>query len=310
MARVVFMGTPEFAVPTLWALAEHQQVTGVVTQPDRQAGRGRTLVESPVKQVAMERGLPIFQPENLGGPEPLAHLAAWRPDAVVVAAFGQLLPVTVLDLPPHGCLNVHASLLPRYRGAAPIAAAILSGDAVTGITIMRMDEGLDTGPILAQVECPIAHDDTTGSMTSKLAALGADLLLKTLDGWLAGTVEARPQDDAQATYCSQLEKEDGLLDWLKPAAYLDRQMRACDPWPGAFTRWQGKRLKVLRARPLPGWQGKGQPGQVLEIGKGIGVATGEGALELLEVQLAGKKPMPAAVFARGQRDLIGGLLGT
>jgi len=310
MARVVFMGTPEFAVPTLWALAEHQQVTGVVTQPDRQAGRGRTLVESPVKQVAMERGLPIFQPENLGGPEPLAHLAAWRPDAVVVAAFGQLLPVTVLDLPPHGCLNVHASLLPRYRGAAPIAAAILSGDAVTGITIMRMDEGLDTGPILAQAECPIAHDDTTGSMTDKLAELGADLLLKTLDGWLAGTVEARPQDDAQATYCSQLEKEDGLLDWLKPAAYLDRQMRACDPWPGAFTRWQGKRLKVLRARPLPGWQGKGQPGQVLEIGKGIGVATGEGALELLEVQLAGKKPMPAAVFARGQRDLIGGLLGT
>ena len=310
MARVVFMGTPEFAVPTLRALDEHHQVAGVVTQPDRRAGRGRTLVESPVKQVAMEQGLAILQPETLGGPEPLAHLAAWRPDAVVVAAFGQLLPVTVLDLPPHGCLNVHASLLPRYRGAAPIAAAILNGDSVTGIAIMRMDEGLDTGPILAQAECPIAHDDTTGSMTDKLAELGAELLLKTLDGWLEGTVQARPQDDAQATYCSQLEKEDGHLDWGQSAAYLDRQIRACDPWPGAFTRWEGKRLKVLRARPLPDWQGKGRPGQVLETGKGIGVATGEGALELLEVQLAGKKPMPAAVFARGQRDLIGGLLGT
>jgi methionyl-tRNA formyltransferase len=303
------MGTPEFAVPTLQALAEHHQVAGVVTQPDRRAGRGRTLVESPVKQVAMERGLPIFQPETLGGLEPLAHLAAWRPHAIVVAAFGQLLPVPVLDLPPHGCLNVHASLLPRYRGAAPIAAAIFNGDAVTGITIMRMDEGLDTGPILAQAECPIAPDDTTGSLTDKLAELGAGLLLKTLDDWLGGTVQAQPQDDAQATYCSQLEKEDGLLDWLKPAAYLDRQIRACDPWPGAFTRWQGKRLKVLRARPLPDWQGEGRPGQVVQMGKAIGVVTGQGALELSEVQLAGKNPMPAAVFARGQRDLVGGLIG-
>jgi methionyl-tRNA formyltransferase len=309
MARVVFMGTPEFAAPTLRALDEHHEVAGVVTQPDRRAGRGRTLVESPVKQVAMERGLPIFQPETLGGPESHAHLTAWRPDAVVVAAFGQLLPGSVLDLPPHGCLNVHASLLPRYRGAAPIAAAILSGDAVTGITIMRMDEGLDTGPILAQAECPIAPDDTTGSLTDKLAELGAGLLLKTLDDWLGGTVQAQPQDDAQATYCSQLEKEDGLLDWLKPAAYLDRQIRACDPWPGAFTRWQGKRLKVLRARPLPDWQGEGRPGQVVQMGKAIGVVTGQGALELSEVQLAGKNPMPAAVFARGQRDLVGGLIG-
>jgi len=303
------MGTPEFAVPTLRSLDEQHQVVGVVTQPDRKAGRGRKLVESPVKQVALDRGLPLFQPGTLRGPEPLAHLAAWHPDAIVVAAFGQLLPGPVLDLPPHGCLNVHASLLPRYRGAAPIAAAILNGETVTGITIMRMDEGLDTGPILAQAESPIAPDDTTGSLTAKLAELGAGLLLKTLEGWLEGAVQAQPQDDAHATYCSQLEKEDGLLDWGQPAAYLDRQIRACDPWPGAFARWQGQRLKVLRARPLPGWQGEGQPGQVMEMGKAISVVTGEGALELLEVQLAGKKPMPAAVFARGQRDLVGGLLG-
>jgi methionyl-tRNA formyltransferase len=304
------MGTPEFAVPTLRSLDDQHQVVGVVTRPDRRAGRGRRLVESPVKQVALERGLPTFQPEALGGPEPLARLAAWRPDAIVVAAFGQLLPGPVLDLPLHDCLNVHASLLPRYRGAAPIAAAILNGETVTGVTIMRMDEGLDTGPILAQAECPIAPDDTTGSLTAKLAELGAGLLLKTLDGWLEGTIQARPQDDAQATYCSQLEKKDGLLDWGQPAAYLDQQIRACDPWPGAFTRWQGQRLKVLGARPLPDWQGEGQPGQVIEIGKAIGVVTGQGALELLEVQLAGKKPMAAAVFARGQRDLIGGSLGT
>ena len=309
MARVIFMGTPEFSVPTLRALDEHHQVVGVVTQPDRRAGRGRQLVESPVKQVALERDLPLFQPRTLNSPEAVPHLAAWRPHAIVVAAFGQILPVPVLDLPPHGCLNVHASLLPRYRGAAPIAAAILNGETVTGITIMRMDEGLDTGPILAQAECPIAPDDTTGSLTAKLAELGAQLLVETLDGWLVGAVQAQPQDDSRATYCSQMEKKNGLLDWGRSAAYLDRQVRACDPWPGAFTRWQGQRLKILQAKPLPEWQGEGQPGQVVEMGEGIGVISGQGALELLEVQLAGKKPMPAAVFARGKRDFAGGILG-
>jgi methionyl-tRNA formyltransferase len=310
MARVVLMGTPQFAVPTLRALDKHHQVVGVVTQPDRRAGRGRKLLESPVKQVALERGLDLLQPKTLSGPQALAPLAAWRPETIVVAAFGQILPAAVLDLPPHGCLNVHASLLPRYRGAAPIAAAILNGDEVTGITIMLMDEGLDTGPILAQADCPIAPDDTTGSLTAKLAELGAQLLIETLEDWLGGTIQARPQDEAQATYCSQLTKEDGRLDWSQPAAYLDRQVLACDPWPGAYTTWQGQRLKVLRARPLPDWQGEGQPGQVQEMGTGIGVITGAGALELLEVQLAGKKPMPAGQFTRGQRDLLGGHLGT
>lgn len=310
MARVVFMGTPEFAVPTLRALDEHHQVVGVVTQPDSRAGRGRKAVLSPVKQMAVERELALFQPQTLRGMEVVARLAEWRPELIVVAAFGQILPGPVLDLPPYGCLNVHASLLPRYRGAAPIAAAILNGDVATGVTIMRMDEGLDTGPMLAQAACPIAPDDTTGSLTGKLAELGAQLLIETLDGWLGGAIQAHPQDDAQATYCRPLDKDDGLLDWSHPAAYLDRQVRACDPWPGAYTTWQGQRLKVLRARPLPGWRGEGPPGQVQEVGERIVVVTGQGALELLEVQLAGKKPMPAGQFTRGQRDLVGGLLGS
>jgi methionyl-tRNA formyltransferase len=310
MARVIFMGTPQFAVPTLRALDGHHQVVGVVTQPDRRAGRGRKVVVSPVKQVALDRELSLFQPRTLGGPDVVAHLAEWHPEVIVVAAFGQLLPGPVLDLPPYGSINVHASLLPRYRGAAPVAAAILDGEPVTGITIMRMDEGLDTGPILAQAECPIAPDETTASLTAKLAELGAQLLVETLEGWIEGTIEAQPQDDDAATYCDQLEKADGLLDWSRPAAYLDRQVRACDPWPGAYTTWQGSRLKVLRARTHPAWEGQGQPGQVLEMGEDVGVVTGQGALELVEVQLAGKKPMPAGLFARGQRDLVGGLLGT
>lgn len=304
------MGTPEFAVPTLRALDGHHQVVGVVTRPDSRAGRGRKAVVSPVKQMALERGLALFQPETLRGAEVVARLAEWRPELIVVAAFGQILPGPVLDLPPYGCLNVHASLLPRYRGAAPIAAAILNGDAATGVTIMRMDEGLDTGPNLAQAACPIAPDDTTGSLTGKLAELGAQLLIETLDGWLGGAIQAHPQDDAQATYCRPLDKEDGLLDWSRAAMHLDRQVRACDPWPGAYTTWQGQRLKVLRARPLPGWRGEGPPGQVQEVGERIVVVSGQGALELQEVQLAGKKPMPAGQFARGQRDLVGGLLGS
>ena len=310
MARVIFMGTPQFAVPTLQALIEHHEVVGVVTQPDGRAGRGRKVVVSPVKQVAMERELALLQPWTLNDADVVTRLAEWHPEVIVVAAFGQLLPASVLELPPYGSINVHASLLPRYRGAAPISAAILDGEPVTGITIMRMDEGLDTGPILTQAECPISPDETTASLTAKLAELGAQLLIEALDGWLEGAIEAQSQDDSAATYCDQLEKADGLLDWSQPAAYLDRQVRACDPWPGAYTTWQGSRLKVLRARPHPGWEGEGKQGRVHQIGEGIGVVTGQGALELIEVQLAGKRPMPAAFFARGQRDLVGGFLGT
>jgi methionyl-tRNA formyltransferase len=310
MARLVFMGTPQFAVPTLVALDEQHQVVGVVTQPDRRAGRGRKLTLSPVKEAALARDLPVFQPRTLRDSEAVGPLEAWQPEVIVVAAFGQILRRSVLDLAPHGCLNVHASLLPRYRGAAPISAAILEGDSVTGATIMLLDEGLDTGPILAQAECPVAPEDTTGSLTAKLADLGAELLVKTLPPWLAGEVRARPQDESLATYCRPLTKGDGHLDWARPAVYLDRQIRASDPWPGAYTLWQGQRLKILRAKPDADWQGGEQPGQVVSLEpSGLGVATGEGALELLQVQLAGKKPMDADIFARGQRGFFGGHLG-
>ena len=309
MARVVFMGTPEFAVPTLERLVEKQTVVGVVTQPDRPAGRGRRLVASPVKEAALAHDLPLIQPASLDTPEAVAQLTVWRPDVMVVAAFGQLLRPEVLDLPPHGCLNVHASLLPRHRGAAPISAAILAGDEITGVTLMHMDEGLDTGPIVAQAECAIDPDDTTGSLTAKLAELGAALLAEALPRWLAGEIEALPQDDAAATYCQALTKEDGRLDWTRPAAYLARQVRACDPWPGAYTSWRGQRLKILGVQARPDWQQSGQPGDVVEAEAGIAVVSGAGVLLLEEVQPAGKRPMLAAAFARGQRDLIGGRLG-
>ena len=309
MARVVFMGTPQFAVPALEALCQHHEVAGVVTQPDRPAGRGRRLVPSPVKGVALARGLPVYQPTSLRPAEALDQLADWQPDVIVVAAFGQILLKPVLELAPHGCLNVHASLLPRYRGAAPIAAAILAGDDTTGITIMRLNEGLDTGPLLAQADLAIAPEDTTASLGEKLAVLGAELLIGTLPGWIGGEIQAQPQDDALASYCQRLSKADGELDWTQTAQHLDRQVRAFSPWPGAYTTWQGQRLKVLRTRPRPEWLGEAGPGEVVELPDGVGVVTGQGLLELLEVQLAGKKPMAAGPFIRGQRLIVGEVLG-
>ena len=309
MARIVFMGTPSFAVPILRALADHHQVVGVVTQPDRRAGRGRRLTVSPVKEAALALGLPLFQPPTLRTAEAAQRLAAWQPAVIVVAAFGQILRPPLLSLPPHGCLTVHASLLPRWRGASPVAAAILAGETVTGVSLMLMDEGMDTGPILARRSCPIAPDDTTGALTGRLAEMGAQLLIETLPRWLAGGIRPRPQDDDRATYCRLLKKEDGRLDWTRPAAYLERQVRACDPWPGAFTTWQGRRLKVLRARARPEVPADGPPGRVLDLSPGLGVSTGQGVLELIEVQLAGKKPLPAGTFARGQKGLLGSRLG-
>jgi methionyl-tRNA formyltransferase len=308
MARIVFMGTPDFAVPALQALAREHQVVGVVTQPDRPAGRGRRLVAPPAKEAAQGLALEVFQPPTLRRPEAVERLAAWQPDVVVVAAFGQILRPEVLAIPPHGCLNVHASLLPRYRGAAPIPAAILAGDQRTGVTVMLMDEGLDTGPVLAQAEWPIGPADTAGSLTEALARLGAALLLEVLPGWLLGVVVPQPQDESQATHCRTLQKEDGLLDWTRPAVHLDRQVRACDPWPGAYTAWAGQRLKILRARPLPAAR-TAESGRVLDLEPGTGVATGEGVLELLEVQLAGKGAMDVHAFAQGRRDFVGSLLG-
>lgn len=301
------MGTPDFAVPTLESLvsARDVNVVGVVTQPDRPRGRGRRLTPSSVKQTAMAHDRPVFQPQSLHTPEAVAQLAAWEPEVIVVAAFGQILPPDVLDLPPHGCLNVHASLLPRWRGAAPVQAAILAGDEVTGVTIMQMDAGLDTGPILARREEPIRPDDTRETLEERLARLGATLLVETLPPYLAGKLTPRPQPEESATYAAQLRKEDGRLDWSRPAVELDRRVRAFTPWPGAFTTWRGQRLRVLQAAPLPNWQDDARPGTVIALADGAAVATGRGALRLEEVQLAGKQRMDIATFLRGQREFVG-----
>lgn len=302
------MGTPRFAVPTLKALTEAHQVVGVVTQPDRPAGRGRDIDQSAVKQVAVARDLPVFQPRSLRTPDAVAQLADWKPEVIVVAAFGQILTEEVLDLPPHGCLNVHASLLPRWRGAAPVVAAILAGDEVTGVTIMKMDPGLDTGPILAQREEPIQADDTRATLTERLSIVGAELLVETLPLYLAEDLEPRPQDDEKVTFAEQLRKEDGRLDWSDPAIVLDRKIRAFSPWPGTFTCWRGRRLKVIEASLLSDWDGDASPGTVIEVDSGAAVATGKGALRLEEVQLAGKRAMAIGPFLRGRQDFVGGRL--
>ncbi len=309
MTRIVFMGTPQFAVPSLKRLAERYTIAAVVTQPDRPAGRKRQLTPPPVKEAALARDLPVWQPPTLRAPEAAAHLRALAPDLIVVVAFGQILPADVLAIPPHGCLNVHGSLLPKYRGAAPAPAAILAGDTETGVTLMQMDEGLDTGPILVQASCPIAPDDTTATLRDRLCHLGADFLIETLPRWLAGEIAPQPQDEAQATYCRTIVKADGRLDWRLPAEQLARQVRAYIPWPTAFTFWQERSLKVLRAAPLPHWRGAGQPGQMIALDDGVGAVTGEGLLRLEVVQLAGKQAMTVEAFLRGQRDFAGAVLG-
>ncbi len=313
MVRVVFMGTPDFAVPTLTALADASavDVVGVVAQPDRRSGRGQRLMPSPVKRAALARDLPLFQPRSLRTVEAMAQLVTWEPDVIVVAAFGQILRQDVLDLPPFGCLNVHASLLPRWRGAAPIPAAILAGDEVTGVTIMQMDVGLDTGPILAQREELVEPGDTWETLEPRLAQLGAELLVETLPPYLAGELLPRPQPAEGVTYAGQLSKDDGLIDWSRPAVELDRRIRAFHPWPGAFTTLRGERLKLVRAVPLPGWRGDAPPGTVFALNGEtvVAVATGEGALRLDEVQLAGRRSMDITSFLCGQRDCIGSCLG-
>ncbi len=302
MTSIVFMGTPDFSVPSLRALARDYSVVGVVTQPDRPAGRGRQLVAPPVKVAAVGLGIPVIQPNRLREPDAMAQLQIWSPDLVIVAAFGQLLKPAVLDLPAHGCVNVHASLLPRHRGAAPIAAAILAGDVEAGVTIMQMDVGLDTGPMLSTRAITIAEADTTGSLTERLAALGAELLIDTLPGYLAGTILPRRQDASLATYAPQLKKEDGRLDFAETAEALARRVRALSPWPGAYCLWQGQPLKVLEARPI---SGRGLPGTVSGGLDGPALACADGQLLLIKIQPAGKRPMSALDFARGTRDFVG-----
>jgi methionyl-tRNA formyltransferase len=302
MARVVFMGSPDFAVPTLRSLAAQQDVRGVVTQPDRPAGRGRGLKAPAVKRVAIEMGLPAIQPARLREPEAMATLRLWAPEVIVVAAFGQILRSDVLGLPTHGCLNVHASLLPRWRGAAPIQAAILAGDPETGVTIMKMDEGVDTGGILSQGRTPIAPGDTAESLSKRLSQLGAELLTETLPRYLAGELQPRPQDEARATKAPMLKKQDGLLDPNRSAAELERRVRALNPWPGAFFTWGKRTLKVLRAHTV---SASSSSGKRLVYEGGIALGTTQGILVLDEVQVEGRKPMSGDQFLVGARNWVG-----
>ncbi|MBC8504515.1 MAG: methionyl-tRNA formyltransferase [Anaerolineales bacterium] len=298
--RIVFMGSPDFSLPTLQALADHYQVVGVVTQPDRPAGRGRDLKAPPVKELSLDLGLSVIQPNRLKEQGVIEQLKAWEPDVIVVAAFGQILRSNVLNLPPYGCINVHASLLPRWRGAAPINAAILHGDEETGITIMKMDTGLDTGPIISKSAIPLTGNETAGSLFPKLAKLGADLLMETLPKYLSGKLNPNPQDDAQATYIKMLKRSDGELDFNETAAALERRVRGLNPWPGTYLLWGDQRLKVHRTRA----NSATSPGVgVFTTKEGFpAVGTSSGLLILDEVQPSGKRPMPGDTFLRGARD--------
>lgn len=298
--RTVFMGSPEFSLPSLRSLAKLYPVVGVITQPDREAGRGRKLTPPPVKILAQELGIPLIQPEKLRTPEAMAQLREWAPDLIVVTAFGQILRPAMLDLPRHGCINVHGSLLPRGRGAAPIQDAILNGDTLTGVTIMRMDPGVDTGPMLSQRAMPIQPDDSAQTLAQRMAELGAQLLVETLPPYIAGDLQPQPQPETGATYAPMLKKEDGRLDFSQPAGALSRRVRAFNPWPGAFMVWQDQILKVLQAHSLPGSSSQ-QAGKLTHAHGLPAVVCGEGILALDEVQPAGKKPMPGKVFLNGSR---------
>lgn len=297
--KIVFMGTAEFALPILEKLAEQYEIQGVVTQPDRPAGRGKTLTPPPVKLLALKLNLPIIQPTKLLEPAAYEQLIAWQPDLIIVAAFGQILKPTILQLPRYGCLNVHASLLPRWRGAAPVAAAILHGDQQTGVTIMLMDEGIDTGPILRQKSIPILDQDTTETLTRRLAVAGANLLLETLPDYLIGHCKPVPQDGNQATYAPMIKKEDGFLDFNQTALELWRKIRAFTPWPGAYTLLNQQRLIILEACVHPGKPEYCAPGKTFILDRKPMVATSDNALELISLQLAGRKPVSGKQFLNG-----------
>lgn len=312
MPRVIFMGTPDFAVPSLEALIEHPafEVVGVVTQPDRPAGRGRELSAPPVKRAGVAARIPVYQPSTLRTPEAADQFTVWQPDVIVVAAFGQILRPNVLDLPPHGCVNVHASLLPRWRGAAPIQYCIRAGDTETGITIMRMDAGLDTGPMIAQRSIPIEPDETGASLHDKLAALGAEMLPDVLARYLHGELRPIPQPEEGVTLAPTLDKSDGQIDWTSSAAAIDRQVRAYTPWPGAFSYLGGESIKILAGRPGSRDPGYPVPGTVLAYEGGLAVQTGDGLYLLESIQPAGKKPMTGQAFLAGHPEAPGKILGT
>lgn len=324
MLRVVYMGTPQFAVPALEALiegggpgrvlAEGYEVVRVITRPDKPVGRGREIVFSPVKRVALAHDIPVWQPGSLKRAENIEALRELGADLYIVAAFGQILPQAVLDLPRYGTLNIHASLLPRYRGVSPIAEAILQGDSEAGVTIMLLDAGVDTGPMLLKKSITLTEDETTGSLTGKLADLGAQALLEVLPRWIAGEITPEAQDELRASHTHMLRKEDGEIDWGQAAAVLARKVRAYTPWPGAYSHWRGKLLKIVSAQAMVMEPGEAvQPGMVTrreEAGHDVLViVTGQGLLVVRQVQLEGKRAMSAEEFLRGYPQIAGEVLG-
>jgi len=305
--KIVFMGTPEFAVPSLRALigAGHE-IAAVVTQPDRPSGRGKVLTPPPVKTAAEAAGIPVLQPAKIRTEEFFAELSSYSPDLICVTAYGRILPKSILDLPPYGCVNAHASLLPRYRGAAPINWAIVRGESVTGVTTMLMDEGMDTGDMLLKREVAIEDDDTGETLSRKLAAVGGELLVETLALLEEGGLSPEKQDETLATYAPIIKKEDGLIDWSLPARDIRNLVRGMLPWPGAYTSLGGKMLKIFRAALS---EGEGQPGEVIKSGgRTLRVAAGKGALDVLELQIEGGKRLESAAFLAGRKIPEGAIL--
>ena len=307
--RTVFMGTPEFALATLEGLIEAGcHMVGVYTQPDRPKGRGKKLAAPPVKELSRQHEISVFQPQKLRHPEAVAQLQQLQPDLIVVVAYGQILPQAVLDIPRYGCINVHASLLPKYRGAAPINKAIIDGEAETGITTMLMDAGLDTGDMLVKCRLSIGPDETAGQLHNRLAQLGREAMTETLKRLCAGTLVAEQQDDAQSSYAPMLKKGDGRIDWQQPARQVHNLVRGLDPWPGAYTQLDGEVVKLAATRIAA--DDSGVPGTVLKAdASGVWIACGEGALVVGELQLPGKKRLAAADFLRGRQLPPGTQLG-
>jgi len=317
--RIIFLGTPGYSVSVLSSLFEAgHELLAVVTRADKPAGRGRGVESPPTAVWARKHDVPVLQPTSLRSPEVAAEFAALKPDVMVVASYGRILPPDFLAVPNKGCLNVHPSLLPMYRGASPVAEALLQGDTVTGVTIMLLDEGIDTGPIVAQEEYPVLDDDTSESLTVRMFERGAELLARTLPAWDSGELAAKPQDDSMATYSRRLEKSNGALDFSRPAKQLSNQIRALHSWPGAFTRWNGRNLKVLKALPLPvdvadsGDLAGATPGRVVAVhsqgAASLGIVTGAGLLGIVELQLEGRKASDSDAFLRGHPVFLGAQL--
>jgi methionyl-tRNA formyltransferase len=306
--RIVFMGTPEFAVPSLRALIDSgENVVAVVTQPDKPKGRGLEVASPPTKVVAEKHGIPVLQPAKIKTEEFFNELRRFNPDLISVVAYGKILPRNILDLPPYGCINVHASLLPKYRGAAPINWAIIKGEKVTGITIMKMDEGMDTGGMLLKKELLIEDEDSGETLLEKLSEIGAKLLIETITLLKEGKLHPFPQDNSEATYAPMLKKENGNIDWKKTAEEIRNLIRGALPWPGAYTNLEGKLLKIYRARVA---EGKGKPGEVIKSDPTtIRVATGKRALDIIEIQIEGGKRLNTEEFLRGRKIKAGTLLG-